>query len=168
MCFGYRPPSQPAASEPMQFVPPDHREGLRAQHRVLPADRQVGWQVRGEEDEVQAADEIGPRHDEEGSLVLLDPPSPDHCANPRSAAGAPHRALTLRRQGGLIVKAVDNTVLTARQDGPWRSWIRRKEFADHMPGHAAGRSEEAPSEPGIKRQTAKLSWRLGPFATAKS
>ena len=28
-----------------------------------------------------------------------------------------------------------------------------KEFADHMPGHAACRSEEAPSEPGIKRQT---------------
>src|SRR6202040_1283671 len=31
------------------------------------------------------------------TLVLLDPPSPDHCANPRSAAGAPHRALTEER-----------------------------------------------------------------------
>jgi hypothetical protein len=32
------------------------------------------------------------------TLVLLDPPSVDYCANPPSAAGAPHRALTSGRR----------------------------------------------------------------------
>ena len=50
----------------------------------------------------------------------------------------------------------------------WRSWISRKEFADPYARPRCLQVRGSPSEPGIKRQTAKLSWRLGPFATAKS
>src|SRR5690349_17152310 len=42
---------------------------------------------------------VARRHDVNSNelFVLLLPPSADHCANPRSAAGAPHRALTVVR-----------------------------------------------------------------------
>src|SRR5437588_1526793 len=64
------PPAEPAGGQGADAVhAADHREGFGAQHRVLPAYREIGRQVCGQENEVQAADKIGPRHNEKGTMA---------------------------------------------------------------------------------------------------
>ncbi len=47
------PAAEPAGCKRAEAVhAADHRESFGAQHRILPADRQIGRQVGGEEDEI--------------------------------------------------------------------------------------------------------------------
>ncbi|SPC12602.1 hypothetical protein CO2235_150257 [Cupriavidus oxalaticus] len=59
-------PAGPAEEDAAEHVEAaDHAQRLRAEHRVHAADIQVRRQVRGQEDQLHAADEIRQRHDDE-------------------------------------------------------------------------------------------------------
>ena len=59
--FDQRPPAQPKNTLPSTLNAADHAERLGAEHGVHAADRQVGRQVRREEQELHAANEVGGR-----------------------------------------------------------------------------------------------------------
>ena len=64
----------PAEEQAAQHVEAaDHAERLRAQHRVQAADRQIGRQMGGDEDELHAADEVGAGHHHERRIGERDP-----------------------------------------------------------------------------------------------
>ena len=59
-------PAEEQAAEHVEAA--DDPQRLGAQHRVHAAERQIGRQVGGDEDELHAADEIGAGHDQEGHV----------------------------------------------------------------------------------------------------
>ena len=80
--------AEPAGGERTDTVhATDHRQRLGAQHRVLAADRQIRREVRRQEHEVEAADEIGCRHHYERPVARG---LPKHLAHARARAAA-HR-----------------------------------------------------------------------------